>query len=186
MLYPILNRAHSGLRWVVLLLLLAAIVWAFQAWKGGAQRRVQVAFVRPDFGACTVAAGAGAVFSPQPVCAFRGGYYERQPAALLHRGAHLHDAHRHYIDHSRIQPGQKSRFQRRQRQNDFYLLPHRPGAHSGIYSLAVPQRIEWELVLRGLKVKVKRLKVKVKRGALARNLEARGSKLAACPKKEVS
>jgi hypothetical protein len=35
MLYPILNRAHSGLRWVVLLLLLAAIVWAFQAWKGG-------------------------------------------------------------------------------------------------------------------------------------------------------
>jgi hypothetical protein len=40
--------------------------------------------------------------------------------------------------------------------------------------------------LRGLKVKVKRLKVKVKRGALARNLEARGSKLAACPKKEVS
>lgn len=35
MLYQILDRAHSGLRWVVLLLLLVALVWAFQAWKGG-------------------------------------------------------------------------------------------------------------------------------------------------------
>lgn len=35
MLYQILDRAHSGLRWVVLLLLLAAILNAFQAWKGG-------------------------------------------------------------------------------------------------------------------------------------------------------
>lgn len=35
MLYQIIDRAHSGLRWVVLLLLVAAIVWAFQAWKGG-------------------------------------------------------------------------------------------------------------------------------------------------------
>jgi hypothetical protein len=35
MLYTILDRAHSGLRWVVLLLLIAAIATAFQYWKGG-------------------------------------------------------------------------------------------------------------------------------------------------------
>ncbi len=34
-MYQIIDRAHSGLRWVVLFLLLAAIVSAFQAWKNG-------------------------------------------------------------------------------------------------------------------------------------------------------
>ena len=34
-MYPILDRAHSGLRWVVLLLLVAAITTAFQSWKSG-------------------------------------------------------------------------------------------------------------------------------------------------------
>ncbi len=33
MLYQILNRAHSGLRWVALALLLWAIIAAFQAWQ---------------------------------------------------------------------------------------------------------------------------------------------------------
>ena len=35
MLYQILDRAHSGFRWVVLLLLLAAIFSAFQTWQSG-------------------------------------------------------------------------------------------------------------------------------------------------------
>ncbi len=35
MFYQILDRAHSGLRWVVLLLLLLAVTAAFQAWRGG-------------------------------------------------------------------------------------------------------------------------------------------------------
>ena len=34
MFYNILVRAHSGLRWVVLILLLAAIVTAFRKWQG--------------------------------------------------------------------------------------------------------------------------------------------------------
>ena len=45
MLYPILDRAHSGLRWVVLLLLVAAIVTAFQYWKGGRKEASKVALL---------------------------------------------------------------------------------------------------------------------------------------------
>ncbi|MCO6477804.1 MAG: cytochrome b [Phaeodactylibacter sp.] len=34
-MYPMLKHAHSGLRWVVLLLLLAAVVNAFIKWRSG-------------------------------------------------------------------------------------------------------------------------------------------------------
>ncbi len=35
-MYPILKHAHSGLRWVVLVLLILAVVSAYRSWKGGA------------------------------------------------------------------------------------------------------------------------------------------------------
>lgn len=36
-MYQILKHAHSGLRWVVLLLLVLALYAAYRSWKGGAQ-----------------------------------------------------------------------------------------------------------------------------------------------------
>jgi hypothetical protein len=42
-MYPILDRAHSGLRWIVLFLLVAAIFTAFQSWKAGRSGQSKIA-----------------------------------------------------------------------------------------------------------------------------------------------
>ena len=89
-MYNILKHAHSGLRWVVLVLLIAAVVNAILNMKGekGFQPKDKKtgAFCL-DLHPCTVDTGLYSLFH-QSLCDICRGLYERFDFAVLLRGAY--------------------------------------------------------------------------------------------------